>query len=666
MHTRSGLAQGGRGSVVACLSLLLGLALTAAPLRAQNSGFPPRPDGGRYATRAEYLNSLTGRVALRNDLEERWTAGTRDQQRIDEALERIRTQPAPRGVDARDWDVFRRRETARLEALAEQNRNNVGQVQSTLQRVYDRLAQDNDFLRSAGSGRLSQELGVLAGVGGAALVPVWRRPTPGNLMGRSAHARQVTQLSTINSQLPGLDTQKITTLTDGAIRASQTNQPSQWQTQINRAGNLEVTNGTRTVDLKVPAEIKGTRGSETVPNARGLEQARAYTELYNARDAVDLQRTRLELDRGRASDTKAVKALDKQITELNGKRTELDRDIRKYENDRAQKGGDVQGLIGSAAKWAAFSVGITVGSEVIGQLARNNWDISRVNWRQAIDPITKADFWGGTAGSFALSMVGSMIPGGTVIKTLGSIAGAAIGWQLGSGNIASTDWVHLGATTIGATLGSLLGSSFGPIGTMLGGIAGHMAANWLLNWLRNRGNNNSAEAYDPLGDQSTRDIQVVDPRQNLTNYLNGLDSGAGPFGTTATASTRPGSGAPATRPAGNQVAGATTPAGQVPSNRIGAGSDPVPITRRQPPTRTSPASAPAPAATPAPSGAPTGDAAQIRAQMQQIRLSMARLPPTSQENIRQMQDLQVRMEQLSGELRRMQSQSTAGDYRSSY
>jgi len=505
-------------SLVATVLLSL---VAISPIHAQ---YGTRPDGSSYLSRSDYMNAIQGRVAVRNDLEGQWTAANRRVDQHEEAIERLKNDPPPSGVSPTEWNAFKEQEIRRLENVVTQNESHMGSIQRQLTKVYDRLSQDNDFLRKAGSGNLSQEIGTLIGAGGVGLVPVWSRPTPGNLSRASAYARNVTQLQDLHTQIPQIQTDKFVKLS--SLNAGQQG-PQGWQTRVNQAGNIELHHGTNTVDLKIPAEVKAKTG-ELVPNQEGFTQARAYSDLYNARQAIDASKTQLQIERARASDMKAVGKIDKQISTLEGQKSQLDKDIRQYENSRAGK-GPIQGLISSAAKWAAFSAGITVGSEVISQLAHNGWNVKAVDWRRAVDPLTKASFWGGTAGSFGVSMIASMIPGGTFIKTLASIGGAAVGWQLGSGEIGNTDWAGLGATTVGATVGSLLGGALGGgIGRIAGGIAGHMAANWLMGMLRDH-LSQPTDSFSPGPVDDGDDFERVDPADTLSGYLDQMQGGTTPF-----------------------------------------------------------------------------------------------------------------------------------------
>ncbi len=141
----------------------------------------------------------------------------------------------------------------------------------------------------------------------------------------------------------------------------------------------------------------------------------------------------------------------------------------------------------NAGKWALASAGVTVTAQVMDQLRNNGWNVSRIDWRRAVDPLMHGEFWGGTAGSFLVSgIAASVVPGGIFLKTLAAVTGASIGWQLGTGNIASTDWLELGATSLGAAMGMVLGSALGPVGTFIGGVAGHLASKWLLDKLKEK------------------------------------------------------------------------------------------------------------------------------------------------------------------------------------
>lgn len=304
--------------------------------------------------------------------------------------------------------------------------------------------------------------------------------------------------------------------TAGAGRSSTTLQNG-WRTDIGRNGNIQLRRGDRVVDLGERASTQQGRGRNAtqVRNDAAWSRAEGLQTMYGARDTLstsirDLRsQLRTAPREGRASIRAEIKNLEAQQKALN-------QDIKQAERPTNQ-GGGVRSLAASAAKWALFSTGLTIGMRAFDQLRENDWDVSSIDWGDAVAPLRTAEFWGGTAGSFGLSMAASaIIPGGAFIRTLGAIGGAAVGWQLGSGNLQDTDWAELGASTLGATLGSLLGSALGgPIGAFIGGLAGHFLATWLLgkvrDWLED-----GAIAFSP------EDREIIDKDGDLTPYAGGV------------------------------------------------------------------------------------------------------------------------------------------------
>jgi hypothetical protein len=500
------------------------LGLSAAPpvLHAQASesagefragAGPARPDGSVPQTRAEYVSDVQGRAALRDDLERRYQDADVRRDSAERYLEALRqARPAP-GTDSALFERFRQEEIRQAEAILAQHTRTQGSIRDRLTSIYRTITQDRDFVGRARDSQLSQELGPLIGTGGTAVVPVWSRPTPARLAARAQHQSNVQNLSRTN-----LDIQSSGSARDLAITRLATADPpraGQWVTEVNAQGNVQLRNGERIVDLKEPAQTRSASG-ETIRNADAFRKAEYYSELYSARTSIENAKARLEFDRSRATDHKSIKEIDRRIADLETRKSDLQRDIDRHAAESPKKGA-IANLATSAVKWAAMSAGITVAANVVSQMAGNGWDPKRIDWQSAIAPLKTPDFWGGTAGSFAVSMVASMIPGGAFIKTLASIGGAAIGWQLGTGNLLQTDWMQLGVSTLGATLGTLLGAAIGgPIGGFIGGVAGQLLANWALGKLRTWLESRATSHERPVDtDYSSR---TVDPYANLSQY----------------------------------------------------------------------------------------------------------------------------------------------------
>lgn len=274
----------------------------------------------------------------------------------------------------------------------------------------------------------------------------------------------------------------------GSPRASAPAVENGWRTDISKKGNILLRRGDRVIDTGDKAALRDGKGrkAEMVRNEAAWTRAEGLRTMYSTQDQLQRSIRQLRSDLKSAPNRQAKSSIQQEIKNLQAQEKSLNRDIKTAERGGSEgRGSTIKGLVGSAAKWAMFSTALTVGMRAFDQLRENNWDVTSIDWKDAVAPLRTAEFWGGTAGSFGLSMLASaVIPGGTFFKTLAAVGGAAVGWQVGSGNLRHTDWAELGASTLGATIGSILGSALGPVGTFLGGLAGHFVATWALGKLR--------------------------------------------------------------------------------------------------------------------------------------------------------------------------------------
>jgi hypothetical protein len=160
---------------------------------------PPRPDGSRPGDNAEYISDVQGRVALREELESRWSQARQRQEDYDQAIARLRAARPPQDADPAEIE--------RLEATGTRNRRALDGYQGHLGTVYSAIDADRSFLSRTGNPQLSQALGPLIGTAGAAFIPVWKRPTLGNLGASLKNASNVWALGRTHAQIgtaPGL------------------------------------------------------------------------------------------------------------------------------------------------------------------------------------------------------------------------------------------------------------------------------------------------------------------------------------------------------------------------------------------------------------------------------------------------------------------------------
>lgn len=123
-----------------------------------------------------------------------------------------------------------------------------------------------------------------------------------------------------------------------------------------------------------------------------------------------------------------------------------------------------KGMGGQAANFALTAVGVRAGINLLSQAVNKEG----IDLGKAFSFMGQPSFWTGTAGAFLgstiLSAVGSaLIPGaGPILKTIPGFLGAAVGFEVGAGNLDQTNWTQLIASTaVSAAAFALIG---GPIG----------------------------------------------------------------------------------------------------------------------------------------------------------------------------------------------------------
>lgn len=458
-----------------CIVLIASVLLSACPelLLAQT----PSTD--------EYISEVTSRVALRDDLAQRREEAEYRKQQIDETIRKIADERPPSGVDAAQWRSEQDRKVQWLRQFQTKNDDTLSRYDSNLQSVDQKLDFDRRYVMQADDPALQQALGTMVGVAGTAFIPVAGRPTLSGLKASVTRSAMAHKLSGTNAALGNANTQAANLANS---RASMTAPVKANWTQSTVNGKVVLTNSaTGQTKTMGAAEVRSADGSQMVKNSQAFRKGDYFNSLYQTKANIDNSIAQLRHERGLAKNAKAQKALDSKIGELQAKKSQVESDLAQADADQVgkPKGSAMKNLAVSAAKWAAFSVALTVTMNAVDQLRQNDWDFKSIDWKMATAPLRTAEFWGGTAGSFAVSMaLTAMIPGGTFVKALASIGGAAIGWQLGTGNLFDTDWTELGVTSLGATLGTMLGAFAGPVGMFLGGMAGHFLSSWLLGKVR--------------------------------------------------------------------------------------------------------------------------------------------------------------------------------------
>jgi len=482
------------------LTLLVGL--SPLPVLAQSYTRPDDTDA--------YAADVTSRAALAQDLDKQRQEAEYRRQTIQESIRRLEAEQPPSGVDRSQWEQQRSERITWLQDYLKRNDETLARYNTSLSNVNTRLGADRQYIINSSDEELRQSLGTMIGVAGAAGIPIASRPTLGTLkasVGRSMMGMRLNSttkaLNTAMARQSALQTQA------GGLTPPVR---GQWTPEVNASGDLILRNGNQTKNMG-RAETRAADGS-TIRNEATYQKANYYQQLYDTRSGISHQLNQLKYERSVAKNAKAQKAIDSKIQQLETKKSQLEQDIAKHDSENVSHKSVMKNLAVSAAKWAAFSAGMVVATDVFNQLRTNGWNVKAIDWAHAIAPLKTANFWGGTAGSFVGSMaLTALVPGGAFARTLAGIAGAAIGWQVGTGNLFETDWLELGATSVGATIGAVLGSFLGPIGTFLGGMAGHLVASWLLGkvreWLHP-----GYTAYDP----SKRDSYDYDPKTSAVGW----------------------------------------------------------------------------------------------------------------------------------------------------
>jgi hypothetical protein len=188
----------------------------------------------------------------------------------------------------------------------------------------------------------------------------------------------------------------------------------------------------------------------------------------------------------------------------------------------------VTDFIKSGVTFAAMSVAITGGYNVIQQIVANDGDLSKVDLGQAFQFVTEGQFWGGVAGSFGGSMVGaaltSFLPG--PFKILGAIAGASIGHQFGTGGWRNADWTMVAAQSIGSTIGYIVGALIGsllgplaPVAIIAFSILGSWLASKAVEWLRSTFSPKiTSQSFEELQDTEFKELEEYADQVPTDNF----------------------------------------------------------------------------------------------------------------------------------------------------
>lgn len=462
---------------------------------------------------AAYAAEVRDRLAQREGFEQMYEGQARRQVQLQAELNALQGMGAPPpNVDQAQWTARMQQDQAQLRAQLQQNQTLMTRTQQKLTPLYQRIAEDQRRIKESNDPDLQMQIGTLAGVAGLHVVPIWGRPPPAgsppgtpnglgrltsaDISGMFRYGAQQAHLRTVNWRIPvynNISTNAGSRATNAATALGEL--PTvQWHPEPNPAtGNMRLVakdaalgtaiEGMRPVETSVPSKITNSQG-QVIDNPNAVRAAQDFAQLHNTRTAISGEIAAAKLKASRAINSAQQEFFDRRVANLEAKKTQLEADISKYQAENPSVGSRMTQLGKDAGKWALMSVGVAATTNVVHQLSQNGWDPTKVNYGQAVAFLGDRHFWGGTAGSFVGSMAGSAIasaiPGGIFAKTALSIGGAALGFQWGSGNLANTDFIGLGVTTLGSTAGYMLGMAIGgPIGAFLGGIVGQYVSQYI-------------------------------------------------------------------------------------------------------------------------------------------------------------------------------------------
>lgn len=535
-------------------------------LRAQSPGLA----GGAAAT-AVYASEVRDRLANREGFEDMYQRQARRQVQIQAELQALQGMKPPPGADPARWTSRMQADQQQLTQQLQQNRTLMARTQQKLQPLYRKLEEDAAKIKGSGNPELQQQLGVLVGAAGNYVVPIWGRPPPAgsppgtpNGLGRITAAEyagmvkygaQQAHLRTVNWRIPVYENiaANAGSRATNASNALGSLPTVDWVPEPSpTSGNMRLVakdaalgtamEGVKPVETPVPAKITNANG-QVIDNPNALQGARDFAQLHNTRTALTNEITAVKLKASRAVNSAQQEFFERRAAGLETKKAALEADIKQYNDTQTPIKSRMAQMGKDAGKWALMSVGVAATTNVVHQLAQNGWDPSKVNYGQAVSFLGDRHFWGGTAGSFVGSMAGSAlasaIPGGIFAKTALSIGGAALGWQVGSGNLKNTDFIGLGVTTLGSTAGYLLGMAIGgPIGAFLGGIAGQFVSQFIYDKVKQMLiREEAATAGGSAGIPVVQTPPGLDPSQGLPGVYQvpppigtGYGGGVGPGG----------------------------------------------------------------------------------------------------------------------------------------
>lgn len=126
-----------------------------------------------------------------------------------------------------------------------------------------------------------------------------------------------------------------------------------------------------------------------------------------------------------------------------------------------------------AGGWGLLTPLIVFGAKAV----EAGYEDGHFDWSEAGSFVKSPTFWKGFAGdalfSWLAGTLAGMLPGGALIRNFVAISGGFLGWEVGTGNLAHTDWGNLFGQILAA---SAVQTGLGLLGFSMGGWAVSLAA----------------------------------------------------------------------------------------------------------------------------------------------------------------------------------------------
>ena len=444
-----------------------------------------------------YASQVRARLAQKESLEGIYERMYQRQQQLDSDMAKIQAIQDP---NQRAYAV------RQMQSVQDRNRQALERTRTRLDPIYRDLEGDAEKIQKLENPNVRQELGTYLGSVGLfgtnvdpasslykfRVVPIesrmtsaeaggWARygvnrttsPVVGKLQGAAENVAANAASRAGNAESALLNANSIT------WKPAQNTSSGVWKLVPHDAATGAIIEGIQPRDTHVP-----------LSSANGEGAASLLARQYDTRSAIGREIDTVRFKASQAINEKQQSFFERRASELEAKKAQIDESIAKHQSENPTAGARFKALAGDAARWGVMSAGMTLTSNVIGQLAANDWKLGEVSWSKAADFLVDKHWWGGTGGSFLGSMAGTMvasaIPGaGLAVKVAMSIGGASAGWAIGSGQAGKTDWLGLGISTLGSTAGFLIGMSIGgPVGAFIGGIVGQLATDWIYRSLK--------------------------------------------------------------------------------------------------------------------------------------------------------------------------------------